>query len=100
VTGAAAVAALIVRTLPKIIRARSIAKTAKQACDNPQAERVLRVLMGPEYLEREIPATDALGFVIGKAPDAALDTTEASLSHTEVSKAPGDVLTAVPDLAA
>lgn len=70
VTGAVAITALIVRALPVIIRARSIAKTAKQACNSPQAERALRVLIGPEYPERKAPATGTLSLMIGKAPAA------------------------------
>lgn len=71
VTGAIAITALIVRALPVVIRTRSIAKTAKQACDSPQAERALRVLIGPEYPERKAPATGILSLMIGKAPDVA-----------------------------
>src|SRR6185312_1061430 len=71
VTGAIAITALIVRALPVIIRTRSIARTAKQACDSPQAERALRVLIGPEYPERKAPATGILSLMIGKAPDVA-----------------------------
>jgi hypothetical protein len=103
VTGAVAITALIVRALPVIIRTRSIAKTAKRACDSPQAERALRVLIGPEYPERKAPATRILSLMIGEAPDAAPGpgaSPEAVPDPAQGNKTPGEVLTVVPKLAA
>jgi hypothetical protein len=103
VTGAVAITALIVRALPAIIRTRSIAKTAQQACDNPQAERALRVLIGPEYPERKAPTTGILGLIIGKAPDVAPNSDaspEAVADPAQGSKTPEEILTVVPKLAA
>jgi hypothetical protein len=103
VTGAVAITALIVRALPVIIRTRAIAKTAKQACNSPQAERALRVLIGPEYPERKAPATGILSLMIGEAPDAAPNpgtSPEAFPDPAQGNKTPGEVLTVVPKLAA
>jgi hypothetical protein len=103
VTGAVAIAVLIVRALPAIIRARSIARTAREACANPQAERALRVLMGPEYPEREAPTADILSQTIGRAPDAVRDpgaVPEAVPDPAQGDEAAGEVLTVVPKLTA
>jgi hypothetical protein len=64
-----AVTALITRALPEIIHTRAIARTVKQACDKPQAERALRVLMGPEYPDRRAQTTGVLLQMLGAPPD-------------------------------
>ena len=102
-TGAVALTVLIVRALPAIIRSWSIAKTAKEACANAQAERALRVLIGPEYPERKAPTTGLLRLMIGRAPDAVPDpdaAPEAAPDQSQGNDTAGQVLTVVPKLTA
>jgi hypothetical protein len=69
------VTALVTRALPEIIAARSLARTADQACDNPQAERTLRVLKGSDYLDAKTESTSVTGRIVGSPPEAASPTT-------------------------
>ena len=98
ISGAIAITALIVRGLPPIIRSRSIAKTAEQACKSPQAERALRVLIGTEYPQLKEPTTGFLRLAIGKVPDPTPSSDAKPSSSQEIE--PQEVLTEVPKLAA
>lgn len=64
------ITALVTPALPEMIAARSMARTAKHACDNPQAERILRVLKGTEYLNAKTEPTSATGRIVGSSPEA------------------------------
>jgi hypothetical protein len=103
VAGAVAITAVITRALPSIIHGRSMAKTAKHACVSPQAERALRVLAGPEYLDGIAQAASVLSHTIGKPPEAARrpgDFAESSSATAEASPTPEALTTAFPKLAA
>jgi len=93
VTGAIAITTVIVRELPAIIHARTIAKTAKKACTDPKAERALRILVASEYLDKKTQPTDVLGRMIGEPPAASPRSqtpAETAANPSEQNKAPGD----------
>lgn len=95
------VTALVTRALPAIIAARSLARTAKQACENPQAERTLRVLKGPDYLDAKTEPTSVTGRIVGSPPEATPATTVKTTSGPEPgSAALREVSPAVRKLAA
>lgn len=103
VTGAVAITVLIVRALPTIIRTRSIARTAKESWANPQAERTLRVLMGPEYPDRQRPTAGILNHMVGGAPGAVPAPAlapEAVQNPAQCSETAREILTVVPKLTA
>jgi hypothetical protein len=70
VAGVITITTMIVRELPAIIHARTIAKAAKKACTDTNAERALRILVAPEYLDKKAQPTDVLGRMIGEPPAA------------------------------
>jgi hypothetical protein len=95
------ITALVTQALPEIIAARSLARTAKQACDNPQAERTLRILKGPEYLSAKTEPTSVTGRIVGSPPEATSATTAKTTSGPEPgSKTLREVPPAVRKLAA
>lgn len=93
VAGIIAITTMIMRELPAVIHARTIAKTAQKACTDPQAERALRILVAPEYLDKKAQLTDVLGGMIGEPPTASprsQTSAQTAANPAEQNKAPGD----------
>lgn len=83
-----AMTAVVTRALPEITAARSVARTAKKACDSPQAERTLRVLKGPEYLDAKAQASTVIGHIVGTPPVAAPGPTAETAPRPEPESKP------------